>query len=315
MSNVKNIALSEINEDRYPNPRQRIEAKPLNELIASIEVHGLYQPIGLAGSPKAGYGVIWGFRRLQAFRKMGQETIPAVIVSMEEADVPFAQVTENIQREALSEVDEAELFARMQGAGFTVSEVARRIGKSKAYVSQRRSILESDRLKELVSEGLLSMTAAREVAPLPKDQQEKVLDAAEKAVEKKTKEAPKPPTKPQTTATRNKEVTKQAKLAKDKGNGKKGSKKGTKVGEKAYKDKDGKAKASAPKGQSMEERVEGWKAEVLERYSKEYSIEGTKAEKEEFLSGVDTVLEFLIFHGIVKPLQTLKFKHVEGIDD
>jgi ParB family chromosome partitioning protein len=116
-------------------PRQRIEPEGLASLAASIERHGLLQPIVVRrGEGGSGYELVAGERRLRAFQSLGRVTIPALL---SHGDPEELALIENIQREDLHPLDEASAIGRlMQRHGYTQEAVGRAIGKPRTTVGE-----------------------------------------------------------------------------------------------------------------------------------------------------------------------------------
>jgi len=116
-------------------PRGRMDETALAELAASIEAHGVIQPISVRAHPSAAgrYIVNFGERRVRAARLARRHTIPAVI---EPTHDPYKQVIENLQREALSPLDLARFIARREQAGETRAAIARKLGKPRSFISE-----------------------------------------------------------------------------------------------------------------------------------------------------------------------------------
>jgi ParB family transcriptional regulator, chromosome partitioning protein len=131
---VLDIALEHIDLDRE-QPRGKLDEAALKELAASIRESGVLQPISVKEHPTVPgrYLVNFGERRVRAARLAGWRTIPAL---MDAACDPYAKVSENVQREALSPLDLARFIARREQAGDTRAEIARRLGKPRSFISE-----------------------------------------------------------------------------------------------------------------------------------------------------------------------------------
>ena len=113
-------------------PRRRFDQEALDDLAASIERHGLLQPIVVAKSGE-GWTLIAGERRLRALRGLGRASVPAIV---SDGDPVELAIIENLQREALDPFEEARAIrALMQSKGYTQAEVGRAIGKRQNTVS------------------------------------------------------------------------------------------------------------------------------------------------------------------------------------
>jgi ParB family transcriptional regulator, chromosome partitioning protein len=122
-----------------PNPEQpRTITDPiaLDDLASSIAQHGLIQPIAVARDPDnpAGFLIVAGERRYQAFQRLGKETIPAIITTGDPAEIALI---ENIQREDLHPLDEAQALTHlMQKHSYTQDELSKVVGKARRTVGE-----------------------------------------------------------------------------------------------------------------------------------------------------------------------------------
>ena len=137
-----------------PDPEQvrqvRTDGESFGELADSIREHGVIEPISVRWIPSAErFQIITGERRFRAAREVGLETIPAIVRDLSDTKKAIHQLVENIQRENMNPVEEAKAFRRYLAAtGQQMQELAKEIGKSKAYVSQVMALLEHLSLEE-----------------------------------------------------------------------------------------------------------------------------------------------------------------------
>lgn len=128
--------------DLHPNPdqpRKTFSEESLIELAASIERHGLIQPITVKRLDDGTYLLVAGERRFRAFERLGRPTIPAIVTT---GDAEEIALIENIQREDLNPLEEAEALARMMDRHrYTQEQLGHVIGKSQAAVSQVLGLL------------------------------------------------------------------------------------------------------------------------------------------------------------------------------
>ena len=108
-------------------------------LAKSIESHGLQQPITVIAKADGRYELIAGERRLIACRSLGWATIPAII---RDGDQAILALVENVQRENLSPIEEAEAFAELLERGETQQSIADKVGVTRSYVAQKVRLLE-----------------------------------------------------------------------------------------------------------------------------------------------------------------------------
>jgi ParB family chromosome partitioning protein len=143
-------------------PRKNMDAAALEELAASIRQNGILQPV-LVRKIEGGFELVAGERRLRAARMAGLPKIPALVCTMEEADSLKLALLENIQRENLNAIEEAEAYkAIMETYGATHQEVADMLGKNRTTVTNTLRLLNLESsLQMMVGEGTLSMGHAR----------------------------------------------------------------------------------------------------------------------------------------------------------
>ena len=140
-----------------PNPLQPrgvITPESLVDLIDSIKEHGILEPLVVAKTP-AGFQIIAGERRWRASKLGGMSHVPAIIRETTPKGMLEMALVENVQRVNLNALDRAQGFERLMSEfGLTTSEIAVRIGKSVAYVSNSMRLLT---LPDALKDGLLSM--------------------------------------------------------------------------------------------------------------------------------------------------------------
>lgn len=159
---VQEIDLSDIRPNPY-QPRKKFDETLLQELADSISQSGVFQPVILRQSAIKGYELIAGERRVRASRIAGKTTIPAIVRDLDEQQMIEIAVIENLQREDLSPLEEAEAYSLlMNKLALTQAEVADRMGKSRPYIANYIRLLSlPEEVKEMVNEGNLSMGQAR----------------------------------------------------------------------------------------------------------------------------------------------------------
>ncbi len=162
-----------------PNPwNRKADPKKLAELTATVKLHGVMQPIvarpidgARAGQPL--YEIVAGERRWRASTDAGLAEIPVIIKQLTDLQVIELMLVENLEREALHELDEAEgydrLLRRADGLqGFaSIEELCKRLDKSRSYVFQRLKLLQlCDQAKEAFRAGKIDFGHARAIAPI-----------------------------------------------------------------------------------------------------------------------------------------------------
>ncbi|VDG20310.1 ParB/RepB/Spo0J family partition protein [Lactiplantibacillus mudanjiangensis] len=180
---VVDLALTDIRANPY-QPRQKFDQTALKELASSIEKSGVFQPI-IVRQPDAEikkYEIIAGERRFRASKLAKQTTIPAIVREVTEAEMMEVAVLENLQREDLTPLEEAEAYdSLMKKLKLTQAEVSKRLGKSRPYIANYLRLLGLPAaVKQLIQKGQLSMGQARTLLSL-KDKT-KLAPLAKKAV-------------------------------------------------------------------------------------------------------------------------------------
>lgn len=156
------LRLSEIEPNRE-QPRKEFEESALRDLADSIEKHGVLQPILVRPLPTGGYQIVAGERRWRASRLAGLETVPVVVRDMPDAEAMEIALIENLQREDLNPMEEAEGYrVLMERFSMTQDEVAVRLGKSRPFIANAVRLLAlPDAIQAQVRAGLLSAGHAR----------------------------------------------------------------------------------------------------------------------------------------------------------
>ena len=182
---VQDVKLSLIRPNPY-QPRRTFDQKALRELASSIQESGVFQPIILRQPDLKlkRYELIAGERRFRASKLAHQATIPAIIRQMSDEKMMEVAVLENLQREDLTPLEEAQAYQTlMDKLSLTQAQVAERLGKSRPYIANYLRLLGlPNEIKELVSAGKLSMGQARTLLGL-KDRKQ-LVKLAKQAVDK-----------------------------------------------------------------------------------------------------------------------------------
>ncbi|MDO6459251.1 ParB/RepB/Spo0J family partition protein [Granulosicoccaceae sp. 1_MG-2023] len=168
---LKMIAIELIKRGTY-QPRRKFETQALEELADSIRKQGLVQPVVLR--PRTdGYELIAGERRWRAAQLAGLQDIPAVVNDYDDKAAAAVSLIENIQREDLNPLEEANALQRLQNEfAMTHQEVAEAVGRSRAAVSNLLRLLELDEaVKMMVDSGELDMGHARALLSVDKSAQ------------------------------------------------------------------------------------------------------------------------------------------------
>ena len=163
---IMQVKLSELRSNPY-QPRKVFDEQALNELADSIREHGVFQPIIIKRSIK-GYEIVAGERRAKASIIAGRETIPAIIRDFNDQEMMEIALLENLQREDLNPIEEALAYQNlMQARGLSHDQLAKRIGKSRSYVTNMVGLMNlPDSVKDLVIARKISATHARTLSKI-----------------------------------------------------------------------------------------------------------------------------------------------------
>ena len=163
---VQFIALELIRPNPY-QPRKTFEEERLNDLASSIQQHGILQPIVLRQTVQ-GYYIVVGERRFRASQLAGLTKVPAIIKELSDEDMMELAIIENLQREDLNAIEEAESYKKMMtDLNITQQEVARRLGKSRPYIANMLRLLQLPKnVAQMVQHGVLSSAHGRTLLTL-----------------------------------------------------------------------------------------------------------------------------------------------------
>jgi len=163
------IPLSSIKKNPH-QPRKNFDAVKLQELSESIKTHGLQQPITVTAKDKDGtYTLIAGERRVRAAGLAGLTEIPAII---REGDIAVLALVENLQRDDISAIEEAQGYQDLVDRGETHESIGKLVGKSRTYISQKIRLLKLPSVIKIAMEsdyygkGKLSEGGARQLMRL-----------------------------------------------------------------------------------------------------------------------------------------------------
>lgn len=179
------LRLSEIEPNRK-QARKRFDENALTELASSISAHGLLEPIVVRRKENGYYEIIAGERRWRAARMAGLSEMPALLRELSDEEAALLSLIENLQREDLNPVEEAQGYRDLIDAfSLTQEEAATRVGKSRAEVANLLRLLRLPRsILDLVEAGELSYGHARALLPLTEKYTEKdLLSFAKRIIE------------------------------------------------------------------------------------------------------------------------------------
>lgn len=171
------IPIDNIRPNPY-QPRRNFEYGSLEELCNSIKEYGVIQPINVRRTPAKNYELVSGERRLRASMMAGLEEIPAIVIEVNEDDLAIMALIENLQREDLGYMEEAEGYKNLINEhGLTQEELAQKIGKSQSTIANKIRLLRlSPMIKKILADNRLTERHARALLRLHDEQlQLKVL--------------------------------------------------------------------------------------------------------------------------------------------
>lgn len=179
---IEDIALVSIKPNPF-QPRRIFDEDKINELAQSIKEHGVFQPIILK-KVKQGYIIVSGERRFRATQKVGLKSIPSIVRQYEEAKVAEIALAENLQRENLTPIEEAEAYKIvMNNLKLTQTELAAKVGKSRSHVTNTLGLLNlPHEVQQMLLTNQISMGHARALSKLENPKQ--VVKLAHSIIEK-----------------------------------------------------------------------------------------------------------------------------------
>ncbi|HDC8499153.1 TPA: ParB/RepB/Spo0J family partition protein [Staphylococcus aureus] len=180
---IKQIDISDIKPNPY-QPRKTFDENHLNDLADSIKQYGILQPIVLRKTVQ-GYYIVVGERRFRASKIAGLKYVSAIIKDLTDEDMMELAVIENLQREDLNAIEEAESYQRlMTDLKITQQEVAKRLSKSRPYIANMLRLLHlPKKIADMVKDGRLTSAHGRTLLAIKDEQQ--MLRLAKRVVKKK----------------------------------------------------------------------------------------------------------------------------------
>lgn len=171
LKNITYIAIDNIRPNPY-QPRKQFNKISLEELCESIKQYGVIQPINVRKLSSNMYELVAGERRLRAATMAGLKEIPAIIISINDNDSAVMALIENLQREDLSYMEEAEGYSNLISEhGFTQEELAAKIGKSQSTIANKIRLLKLPPLvKKILADNSLTERHARALLKLHDEQ-------------------------------------------------------------------------------------------------------------------------------------------------
>ncbi|MBM2659191.1 ParB/RepB/Spo0J family partition protein [Staphylococcus pseudoxylosus] len=182
-NNVESIHTERIVPNRY-QPRQVFEPNKIKELAESIEEHGLLQPIVVRPIEEDMFEIIAGERRFRALQTLNKTHADVIIRYLDDEETAVVALIENIQRENLSVIEEAEAYKKLLDIGDTTqSELAKSVGKSQSFIANKLRLLKlAPKVIERLREGKITERHARAMLSLSEEDQ---VDLVETVISQK----------------------------------------------------------------------------------------------------------------------------------
>ena len=177
-SDIVEIDIADIRSNPY-QPRTHFDEEALKELAESIKEHGLLEPIIVKKSIK-GYELVAGERRTKASKLAGLKTIPAIIKDFNDLQMMELALIENIQREDLSAIEEANAYKKfIDKMGYTQEELANRFNKSRTYITNLLGLLKLPvSVQNMVMDGSITSSHARVLSKM--EDENEIIKLAER---------------------------------------------------------------------------------------------------------------------------------------
>ena len=163
----KLVNINDIEPNRE-QPRKFFDEEALKELADSIAMHGVIQPLLVRPLSDGGYQLIAGERRWRASRMAGLSQVPVVVKEMTDEEAMELALIENLQREDLNPIEEAEGFKLLMDTySFTQEQAAEKVGKSRPAIANALRLLSLPQaVLDMVKQGIISSGHARTLIPL-----------------------------------------------------------------------------------------------------------------------------------------------------
>lgn len=175
MEEFKIVQIKDIQKNPY-QPRKEFSEEKIQELAQSIKENGLIQPIIVRKSPVLGYEILAGERRYRASIAAGLSEVPVIVKQLSDQDMMLHSIIENLQRENLNPIEEAKAYQSLIDKGFTHTEIAEKMGKSRPYITNLVRLLGLPKhILTEVESGKLSQAHARLLIQLSSDRQDTFL--------------------------------------------------------------------------------------------------------------------------------------------
>ncbi|RKJ61530.1 ParB/RepB/Spo0J family partition protein [Butyricicoccus sp. 1XD8-22] len=158
---IEKISIQKLVANPY-QPRKLFDDEAIEELAQSIKEHGIIQPI-VVRKKGSKYEIVVGERRYRAAKLANLEEVPAIVKEMSDEQMMEVAILENLQREDLTPIEEAEAYQSLiEKLNFTQEDLAKRLGKSRPHITNHIRLLQlPEEVRKLVNDGYLSMGHGR----------------------------------------------------------------------------------------------------------------------------------------------------------
>jgi ParB family transcriptional regulator, chromosome partitioning protein len=175
---IKFIAPEQIVPNLY-QPRKFFDEEAIDELAQSIKVYGIIQPLSVRQMGERSYELVAGERRLRAAKRLGLNEVPVILIDITDKDSAAIALLENLQREDLNFIEEAEAYYNLiQDHSYTQEQLAEAIGKKQSTIANKLRLLKlSAKIRKILLDNKLTERHARALLKLPDEQMQlEVLD-------------------------------------------------------------------------------------------------------------------------------------------
>lgn len=175
---IKFIAPDLILPNLY-QPRKFFDEEAIEELAQSIKMYGIIQPLSVRRMGENSYELVAGERRLRAAKKLGLDTVPVILIDITDKDSAAIALLENLQREDLNYIEEAEAYHNLiQDHSYTQEQLADTIGKKQSTIANKLRLLKlSSEVRKTLLDNKLTERHARALLKLPDEaMQVKIID-------------------------------------------------------------------------------------------------------------------------------------------
>lgn len=159
-------------ENIYPNiyqPRKYFDSDAIDELAQSIKVYGILQPLSVRRMGEGRFELVAGERRLRAAKRIGLNEVPAIIIDITDKDSAAIALLENLQRENLNFMEEAEAYNNLiKEHSYTQEKLAETIGKKQSTIANKLRLLKLDeQVRKIILDNNLTERHSRALLKLP----------------------------------------------------------------------------------------------------------------------------------------------------